>query len=142
MSLQDLGLVATIKRVVDSMKQMSQINLRFIVEGEERPLDQDVTLAIFRIAQEALTNMKKYSEAHSGWVHLKFMEDKVILIVEDDGIGFSNQQLLMNQKKYSSYGLLGMQERADDIRAELEIRSVPNEGVKIVLNVPAESAAR
>ena len=64
------------------------------------------------------------------------MEDKVILIVEDDGKGFDLSEVAKNQKKFVSFGLLGMRERADDINASLEITSVVGEGTKVVLVVP------
>jgi two-component system sensor histidine kinase DegS len=136
MTLQDLGLVATIKRVVQSLKDLSNVDVRLIVEGSERPLGQLVTLAVFRIAQEALNNIKKSANCRTAWIHLKFMPDQVILIVEDDGVGFDLNEVELNQKKYLSFGLLGMHERAEDIGADLQITSAPREGTKVVLVVP------
>jgi signal transduction histidine kinase len=139
MTLQDLGLVATIKRVVASLKDLSNIDARFIVEGEERPLGQLVSLAVFRIAQEAMTNLRKYSKCKLAWIHLKYLKDKVVLLVEDDGIGFDVNKVSANNNEYVSFGLLGMKERADDINAELEITSVQGRGTKVVLIVPTEN---
>jgi two-component system sensor histidine kinase DegS len=136
MTLQDLGLVATIKRIVSSLKELSKIDVRLVVQGEERQLGQLVSLAVFRIAQEALNNIKKSSQCNVAWVHLKWLKDKVTLIVEDDGVGFDIEELSNSQKKYVSFGLLGMQERADDINAELEVISSPGKGTKVVLIVP------
>jgi len=136
MTLQDLGLVATIKRVVTSIREMSGLNVRYVVEGNERPLGQLVSLAVFRIAQEATTNLRKYSKCDTAWVHLKFLDDKVILIIEDDGAGFDLDEVAESQKEYASFGLLGMKERADDINADLEIISSLGEGTKVVLVVP------
>ena len=138
MTLQDLGLVATIKRVVASLKDLSELNVRLVVEGEERKLGQLVTLAVFRIAQEAITNLRKYSKCTTAWIHLKYLEDGLVLIIEDDGIGFDINEVAESQKSYASFGLLGMQERADDINAELAIISKPGEGTKIVLVVPTD----
>jgi signal transduction histidine kinase len=138
MTLQDLGLVATIKRVVNSIRELSGIDTRIVVEGEERPLGQLVSLAVFRIAQEAMNNLRKYSKCHLAWIHLKFLKDKVALVVEDDGVGFDVDNVSNNQREYLSFGLLGMKERADDINAELEITSVPGHGTKVVLIVPTE----
>jgi signal transduction histidine kinase len=139
MTLQDLGLVATIKRVVTSIREMSGLNVRYVVEGNERPLGQLVSLAVFRIAQEATTNLRKYSNCETAWVHLKFLDDKVILIVEDDGAGFDLEEVAKSQKEYASFGLLGMKERADDINADLDIASSPGEGTKVVLVVPTSN---
>ena len=139
MTLQDLGLVATLKRIVTSLKEMSGIDVRFVQEGEERNLGQLVTLAVFRIAQEALNNLKKYSKCKIAWVHLKYLNDKVVLIVEDDGVGFDVEEVSDKSKRYVSFGLLGMHERAHDINAELQITSSPGHGTKVVLVVPTEN---
>jgi two-component system sensor histidine kinase DegS len=135
MTLQDLGLAATIKRVINSRDSNIETDIQFIVEGEERELHPDLKLAIFRIAQEALNNMRKYSKARHCWAHLKYFPDKVILLVEDDGKGFDENQIEDSQRKYTSFGILGMRERADDIGASLEIRSALGEGTKITLVV-------
>ena len=136
MTLQDLGLVATIKRVVGSLKDLTDIDVRLIVEGEERQLGQLINLTLFRITQEALNNIKKSSRCQTAWIHLKYRPDHVILIVEDDGVGFDIGEIEHNQKKYLSFGILGMHERAEDIHADLEITSSPGEGTKVVLFVP------
>jgi len=139
MTLQDLGLVATIKRVITSLKDQMGLDVRFVVEGEERQLGQLINLAVFRIAQESLTNIRKYAQCGTAWVHLKYLEDKVILIVEDDGIGFDIDRVAEGHKQYASFGQLGMQERADDINGNLEITSATGEGTRLVLVVPTEN---
>ncbi len=139
MTLQDLGLVATIKRIVSSFKENKGADVRFAVDGKEYPLGQLVNLTVFRIAQEALNNIKKYAECTTAWVHLKYMADKVILIVEDDGIGFNVEEVSRSQKRFETFGMLGMKERADDINAEFDIKSAPGEGTKVVLVIPIEN---
>ncbi len=135
MTLQDLGLAATIKRVINSMAAHNETEINYIHEGEERELDPDLKLAIFRIAQESLSNMRKHSKAKSCWVHLKYFDDKVILIVEDDGVGYDKSKLEDSQRKYVSFGILGMRERADDIGASLDLSSEPGHGTKVTLVV-------
>ena len=135
MTLQDLGLAATIKRVINTMSLSNDCEIQFIQEGEERDLNQDVKLAIFRITQESLNNMRKHSKAKYCWVHLKYLRNKVILIVEDDGVGFDESTVADSQRKYISFGILGMRERADDIGASLEIKSAVEVGTKVTLVV-------
>ena len=138
MTLQDLGLAATIKRVIHSINDQVSTGVQFIQEGDERELDPDIKLAIFRIAQESLNNMRKHSEAESCWVHLKYLDDKVILLVEDDGVGYDKSNVEDSMRKYYSFGILGMRERADDIGASLNIKSVPGSGTKVILVVMTE----
>jgi two-component system sensor histidine kinase DegS len=133
MTLQDLGLAATIKRVIHTMNTPEATLIQFILEGDEREIQPDVKLALFRIAQESLNNMRKHAKAKSCWVHLKYLKDKVVLIVEDDGQGFDESKVADYQRKYISFGLLGMRERADDIGASFEISSKPGEGTKVTL---------
>jgi signal transduction histidine kinase len=136
MTLQDLGLVATIKRVISAAKESSGPEIRFVVDGEAYPLGNLINLTMFRIAQEALNNIRKHSKCSIAWIHLKYLEDRVILIVEDDGCGFEIENVNSDQNKYASYGLLGMRERAADINAEFEINSKSGEGTKLILIVP------
>ncbi len=133
MTLQDLGLAATIKRAINSMSGSFDTNIQFILEGDERELHPDIKLAVFRIAQESLNNIRKHANAKSAWVQLKYFPNKVILIVEDDGIGFERSKIVDSQRKYISFGLLGMRERADDINASLEIISTPGHGTKVTV---------
>ena len=133
MTLQDLGLAATIKRVINSMNAPGGTAIQFILEGDEREINPDIKLAAFRIAQESLNNMRKHAKAKSCWVHLKYMKDKVVLIVEDDGQGFDESKVAASQRKYVSFGLLGMRERADDIGGSLDIASKTTEGTKVTL---------
>jgi len=136
MTLADLGLIATIKRIVTNLQDMDNITIRLVVDGEERDLGPFVTLTVFRIAQEALNNVRKYSGCKSAWVHLKYLHDMLVLLVEDDGVGFNLNEMEKSRNNYTSFGLLGMQERADDINAEFIIKTAPGQGTKVALIVP------
>jgi two-component system sensor histidine kinase DegS len=137
MTLQDLGLTATLKKIIQHNPSMSETKVELLIEGEEHVLDPDIDLAIFRIAQESLSNIKKHAHADHAWVHLKYLPDKVILIVEDDGCGFDLKgKRDKPTDEYSSFGLLGMQERADDANGTLQITSQPMRGTKIIFTVP------
>ena len=136
MTLQDLGLTATLKKIIQSNPSMSETKVELLIEGEARELDPTIDLAIFRIAQESLSNVKKHAQADHAWVQLKYLQDKVILIVEDDGVGFDlKTKKDKSTDEYSSFGLLGMQERSDDIGGTLQIASQPMRGTKIIFTV-------
>ena len=139
MTLQDLGLTATLKKIIQTNSTMTETKIDLLIEGDERSLDPAVELAIFRIAQESLNNIKKHAKADHAWVHLRYLEDRVILIVEDDGSGFdlkARKEKSIDQ--YQSFGLLGMQERADDVMGTLQIASQPLRGTKIIFTVPTK----
>jgi signal transduction histidine kinase len=70
-------------------------------------------------------------------VQLKYFPDKVVLIVEDNGMGFDlKQNKQRNIDEYRSYGLIGMQERADDIGGVLQVTSQPMRGTKVIFTIP------
>ena len=137
MTLQDLGLTATLRKIIQNSSDKYQLKVELLIEGDDRELDPDIDLAIFRIAQESLNNIRKHANASSAWVQLKYFDDKVILIVEDNGVGFNLKK--RNEKEntdYNSFGLIGMQERSDDIKGNLQITSQPMRGTKVIFTVP------
>lgn len=136
MTLQDLGLTATLKKVVQSIQSLTDCHVELIVEGTERTLSAEEELAIFRIAQEALTNVKKHAKANNAYVHLKYLSAEVVLIVEDDGAGFEARKTASGE--YTHYGLIGMQERADDIDGDLQVISQKGRGTKVIFSLRTE----
>ena len=87
---------------------------------------------LFRIVQEALTNVRKHAHAHSVRIALRRRGDQLALSVKDDGVGFSPKML-----KSDGHGVIGMRERAKLLGGQLEIRSGPGEGTRVVARVPA-----
>ncbi|MCD6218666.1 sensor histidine kinase [bacterium] len=139
MTLQDLGLTATLRKIVQRSPEKYNTKVELMIEGEERELNAEVDLAIFRIAQESLNNIKKHAKASNAWIQLKYLDAKVVLIVEDNGVGFDmKRKKEQSQKEYNSFGLLGMQERADDIAGSLQITSQPMRGTKVIFTVPIQ----
>lgn len=136
MTLQDLGLTATLKKIVQSNQGLSDCHVEFIVEGTEAPLSAEAELAIFRIAQEALTNVKKHALASNAYVHLKYLPGEVVLIVEDDGHGFEANKTVNGD--YTHFGLIGMQERAEDIDGDLQVISQKGRGTKVIFSLRTE----
>jgi two-component system sensor histidine kinase NreB len=92
-----------------------------------------VETTLYRIAQEALNNIAKYSRARHVEVILERRADCVLLIVEDDGIGFD----VAERANGAGFGLIGMQERATLIGATLEIESAPDQGTTILVRIAA-----
>jgi two-component system sensor histidine kinase DegS len=137
MTLQDLGLIATLRKIILHSPGTDSTKVELMLEGDERELDPEIELAIFRMAQESLTNIRKHAKADKAWVQLKYFPDKVVLIVEDNGMGFDlKQNKQRNIDEYRSYGLIGMQERADDIGGVLQVTSQPMRGTKVIFTIP------
>ena len=130
--LQQRALPEALERVCHEWSRRSGIDGKLSVTGSPFPLHPDIEVAILRGTQEALTNAARHSEARSVAVTLSYMEDVVVLDVQDDGRGF-----LPSVVKGKGYGLSGMRERIERLRGTLSIESLPGEGTTISISLPA-----
>jgi len=94
------------------------------------PLDKHIEEALYGITQEAINNVVRHAKAHSVDVHLVQSGQTLILKIEDDGIGFTSDQISDN-----SMGLKTMRERAESLNAQLSIDSAPGRGTHITVEV-------
>ncbi len=111
----------------------AQLACDFKQRGRPLPLPAAVQNEMFRIAQEAMTNVRKHAWAKSVWITLEFKAHQVILTIQDDGIGFATVNA---PKSRCGYGLTTMRERAQRIGGRLEIESPANGGTMIRVQVP------
>ncbi len=136
--LDDLGLRAALEWLCDSSNNRG-VSSSFVCSGTVRTLTPEAEIAIFRIAQEALSNVWRHSQATQVEVELKYLPDKLFLHIQDDGQGFQPEQITAIQHdSQSGLGLLGMRERAMLIGAELAIDASPGEGCSVRLTLPFE----
>ncbi len=137
--LDDIGLISAIDWYSEMrLKQLGmQVNLE--IGGTERRLPTEVETTIFRLAQEAISNVAKHSGAENVNIALDFRDKSVIVEIEDDGRGFDDREALAPNPNNGSFGLVGMYERIDLFGGKLLIDSRPGEGtsVRIELPVPA-----
>jgi two-component system CheB/CheR fusion protein len=133
-SLDDLGLAAALANFVKEWSAHFSIQADYHCTGmdQERPSPETET-SLYRIAQEALNNSYKHAQASRVDVLLERRDSHVVLIVEDDGVGFHPDDEMETQ---NGLGLLGMRERAALIGGTLEIESSPNQGTTIFARVP------
>jgi signal transduction histidine kinase len=135
--LDSMGLRAAIEWEIDQFQRRSGV--RCVVRLTELSLDlsTEKKIAIFRIFQEAMTNIARHAEARSVCVDLERREDDVMVTIKDDGMGFSADLI----EQMQSLGLLGMYERALVMGAHFEIESKPGQGTAIILQVPSDKSA-
>lgn len=107
----------------------SQINWQWEIEVHE--ISQGVEDQLFRVVQEAISNMLRHSKATSFHLKLSKKQERIIVVIEDNGIGFDD-----TDKKKSSYGIANMKERIEYIGGRLDIISYPNRGTRIEIRVP------
>ncbi|MGE5124179.1 MAG: sensor histidine kinase, partial [Acidobacteriaceae bacterium] len=104
----------------------------------EKRLDAVRELALYRIAQEALSNIARHAQAKHASLVISFLPDSVSLVVKDDGIGFTLRDNHSAYAEKGHYGLLGVHERADLIGANLKVQSIPGKGTELVVVLPAQ----
>jgi PAS domain S-box-containing protein len=133
-ALDDLGLRAALTNHIDDWSQRSNIAAELHTSGllDDR-LAPEVETALYRIAQEALNNVAKHSQARRVEVILERRSDCVLLILEDDGVGFDEAG---GGSAGRGFGLVGMQERAALVGASLQIESTPGKGTTILVRMP------
>ncbi len=139
-ALDDLGLRAALANYIHEWSERSGIAAELHTSGllDER-LGSEVETALYRIAQEALNNAAKHSRASRVEVILERRPDCVLLILEDDGVGFAEVE---GGKARPGYGLVGMKERAALVGANLEIESTPGKGTTILVRIAVPLGVR
>ena len=136
MALDDLGLVPAIKRYLADYAQKYDMEIDFLFFGEERRLDLAREVAVFRLVQEAVTNVRKHSGTNRAQVKLGIAPQKVTVVVKDEGCGFDVEAV--REGKRESYGLLGMQERVSLFGGRFNVKSAPGQGTQVIIEVPLQ----
>jgi signal transduction histidine kinase len=135
-TLDDLGLVPALEGLAAAMTETDRIQTGLWVTGERRRLSPEVELALFRIAQEALSNVKKHAAATEVVINVEFVDGAVEMAVHDNGRGFTLPAPFEELAASGHLGLIGMRERARLLGGTLSIQSQPQLGTKVVVTVP------
>jgi signal transduction histidine kinase len=134
--LEDLGLVASLEMLARETQNTSGVRVVFNHSNPQRRLDSAEELALYRITQEALSNVVRHAKAKECQVNLRFTPGFVHLTISDNGQGFTVPESPAELAHQGHYGLLGMHERAELIGARLEIESKAGEGTFITVKLP------
>ncbi|GAB4535065.1 MAG: hypothetical protein Fur0018_25210 [Anaerolineales bacterium] len=134
--LEDLGLVTALEMLTREVQAASTLQAAFQQSGSPRRLPADVELALYRMAQEALSNVLRHARAQRAELSLRFEARQVVLSVQDDGQGFEPPESPAEFAPGGHFGLLGMHERAELIGARLEIHTAPGRGTLLSITLP------
>lgn len=135
--LDDLGLVAAVQWLADHYLEEAGIKVLFETVGSERSLSAEAEITLFRITQEAITNIVKHSGAESVSIAVEFHANSAAVHIEDDGHGFSVEEVTSSLETDRGLGLLGMKERAELLDGYLRIEAQHERGTKVSAEVPA-----
>lgn len=138
--LDELGLIAALQDMIDDWNERHQdVFCSFGFSGDFSELSDDISISIYRIIQESLTNIVKHADASQVEIRIRILKgkipdhDQIELVVSDNGKGFDKDRTPWG------LGLLGIRERTSALKGEFRISSAPGEGVKMNIRVPLTS---
>jgi signal transduction histidine kinase len=137
-AIESLGLVPALKALCNEFTVQQGIRVDFTADEVPRSIDSDAALGVFRIVQEALRNVKKYSGTNEAEVDLQMPGGRLEISVRDRGRGFD----LANLRDKEGLGMRNMEERARLLGGKFEIQSESGKGTTVTATVPLKPAAR
>ncbi|WP_298828394.1 PAS domain-containing sensor histidine kinase [uncultured Piscinibacter sp.] len=132
MMLDDLGLNAAIEWLAREASRRMGIEVAVRLSENDAPVEDRVATAVFRMVQEALTNVARHARATDATVTLRQHDGELELVVEDNGIGYPQGAM----QREGSFGLLGMRERATMLGGRLEYTNAPGSGARLTVRLP------
>jgi signal transduction histidine kinase len=133
--LQEASLPDAIMTTVQQWREQSKVVAHVTVTGEERPLPANTEHTLLRATQEALANIRKHAQANEVTITLSYMDDLVMLDVQDDGVGLNGTTSAWQ----GGFGLTAMRERIEQLGGSLLVESEDGEGTTVVVSIPVDS---
>jgi signal transduction histidine kinase len=138
--LDDFGLVPTLQWLVEKFTARARIPVDLRTPPAETRLPPAIEVLLYRVTQEALTNITKHAKAQHVEVELAIPGNEVVLTIADDGVGFDVERF-RRTPSLGGVGLLGMRERVAYYHGRVDIRSRLHAGVRITLTIPLDSSS-
>ncbi len=134
--IDDVGLVAAIRSYTSNVADRMDYRFKFESTGTERKISRDAEIIIYRIVQEACTNIVKHAQASRLTIAMQYTRQDLRVMIQDDGTGFTMSAKNDSQDVSHGIGLVGMYERIASVNGKLNIDSVLGEGTTIIASVP------
>lgn len=138
--LDDFGLVAALEWFVEQQVKFAGLETEIIADELEVRLPEEVETVCFRVAQEAITNVLRHGRATRVVIEIRLRDEKLELMIHDNGVGFDLPDAMKNVTKGNSLGLLNMHERVELIGGQLQIITAPGQGTRIRAQIPLKSS--
>jgi signal transduction histidine kinase len=137
-SLERSSLPEALSSLAERWSEECGVNASTTVTGKPYPLAPDNEVTLMRVAQEALTNCRKYAQARQVTLTLSYMNNLVALNIQDDGVGFDPDQLHPDSSDQSTggFGIMGVRERVEQLRGTLLVESAFGEGTTLMVAIP------
>jgi PAS domain S-box-containing protein len=134
--LDDLGLIAALEWMAEDLERNYGIVTKVEVSGIERSFPDEVQVLLFRIAQEAMSNIRRHAKASNALVKLESVRDNIKMTISDDGKGFKLPAQTNELARSGRLGIVGMSERAHLLGGSLTMRAKSGKGTKVVVEIP------
>jgi signal transduction histidine kinase len=139
--LDDLGLIPALHTFMKNLREQTGIHVSLSAYAEVEQVNGDQRTVLYRVAQEALTNVARHAQASRAEVTIQKLDGAICMKIKDDGKGFQTEHVL-HAKKNKRLGLLGMRERLDMVGGSITVESIPGKGTTIQAQIPfADSRA-
>ena len=133
--LDDLGLVAALHYLIDEERRRTRMDIALEIRGVIKRLDPLVETVMFRVAQEALTNIARHASCETAKILVDYRDEQIMMQVSDNGAGFDPQRELHPPH---GWGIAGMRERAESVGGWLKITSAPGQGTRVEVVIPLQ----
>jgi PAS domain S-box-containing protein len=134
--LDNLGLVPCLSSLIDDINKHADVQIEFFSEGVPKQFEPEKQLALYRVCQEALTNVIKHAWAKKVFVALLKTKHVIMLCVEDDGVGFEEENPMRTSKDGIPMGLVIMQERMGQVGGKFSVESRIGDGTHLTAEIP------
>ena len=139
MALDDLGLVPTLRKFVQDFEEKTKIRAVFETSGRELRMPSAMEAAVYRLVQEAFSNALKHASPTYVSLEMTFFPKRILIVIQDNGVGFDVEQTMARSKTSSHYGLIGMHERVELLNGKINIESARGQGTKITISIPVST---
>ncbi len=134
--IDDLGLVAALEWIAEELEKDHEIQTKVEARGMKQALSPETQIVLFRIAQEALNNIRKHAKASLVTIRLEGSDNDISMTVTDNGEGFEVPVRAEDMVSAGRLGLMGMYERARLLNGNLQIKSAPGQGTELTVRLP------
>ena len=131
------GLIPALENRLKIFKDSTNINVNLKAKGDNKSLEYYISSTVYRIIQEALSNIYKHANAKNVKINLDIIKSKISFNITDDGKGFEMEELGSKKRELEGgFGLEGIKERVELVKGDVEIKSAPGKGTEISVSIP------